>query len=82
VTVVLLGKEHEQFERAMAGAKEELGRNARRGQCLERVCEAYLQGVCYEPPTVSSARESTRRQQEAGCSGPEAHRPDLRTIEV
>ena len=45
VTVALLGKEHERFERAMAAAKEELGRNARRGQCLERVCEAYLQGV-------------------------------------
>jgi uncharacterized protein YdeI (YjbR/CyaY-like superfamily) len=43
VTVVLLGREHEQFEQAMAAAKEELGRNARRGQCLERVCEVYLE---------------------------------------
>jgi len=50
VTVVLLGREHEQFERAMALAKEELGRNARRGQCLERVCEVYLQEI-NEPQT-------------------------------
>jgi len=42
VTVVLLGKEHEQFERAMAKAKEELGRGARRGQCLAAICGAYL----------------------------------------
>ena len=42
VTVVLLGREHEQFERAMAAAKEELGMNARRGQCLERVCLVFL----------------------------------------
>jgi len=52
LTVVLLGREHEQFERAMAAAKEELGRNARRGQCLERVCEVYLQG-----PRVEGAEE-------------------------
>ena len=44
VTVVLLGKEHEQFQRAMARAKEELGKSARRGQCLERVCLVYLDG--------------------------------------
>ncbi len=42
VTVVLLGKEHEQFEKAMAKAKEELGRGARRGQCLAAICRAYL----------------------------------------
>jgi len=42
VTVVLLGKEHEQYERAMAAAKSELGRAARKGQCLERICLAYL----------------------------------------
>lgn len=42
VTVVLLGKEHEQFEREMAAAKEELGGNARRGQCPERVCLVFL----------------------------------------
>ena len=45
VTVLLLGREHEQFERAMAAAKEELGRNARRGQCLERLCEVYLRDL-------------------------------------
>jgi ParB/RepB/Spo0J family partition protein len=43
VTVVLLGKEHEQFDKAMAKAKEELGRGARRGQCLAQICAAYLQ---------------------------------------
>jgi hypothetical protein len=42
VTVVLLGKEHEQFEKAMGKAKEELGRGARRGQFLARVCDGYL----------------------------------------
>jgi len=42
VTVVLLGKEHEQFERAMAAAKGELGRGARKGQCLELVCQVFL----------------------------------------
>ena len=42
VTVVLLGREHEQFERAMAAAKSELGKGARKGQCLERICLAYL----------------------------------------
>jgi len=43
VTVVLLGKEHEQFERAMAAAKTELGKGARKGQCLELVCQTFLQ---------------------------------------
>jgi len=42
VTVILLGKEHEQFEKAMAKAKDELGRGARRGQCLAEICSAYL----------------------------------------
>jgi len=42
VTVVLLGKEHEHFERAMAAAKSELGKGARKGQCLERICLTYL----------------------------------------
>ncbi len=42
VTVVLLGKEHEQFERAMAAAKSELGKGVRKGQCLELVCQVFL----------------------------------------
>jgi len=42
VTIVLLGREHQQFEQAMAKAKEELGRGARRGQCLAQICSAYL----------------------------------------
>jgi hypothetical protein len=41
VTVVLLGKEHEQFERAMAAAKCEVGKDARKGQCLAEICAAY-----------------------------------------
>jgi ParB/RepB/Spo0J family partition protein len=45
VTVTLVGEEYQLFERAMAAAKEELGKGARRGECLERVCEVYLQGV-------------------------------------
>jgi len=44
VTIVILGKEHPQFERAMAKAREELGRGARRGQCLIEICRAYLGG--------------------------------------
>ena len=43
VTVVLLGKEHEQFERAMASAKTKLGKGARKGQCLAEICRAYVQ---------------------------------------
>jgi len=42
VTVVLLGKEHEQYERAMATAKSELGKGSRKGQCLELVCQVFL----------------------------------------
>lgn len=42
VTVVLLGKEHTAFQQAMDSAKEELGKGARRGQCLERICVVYL----------------------------------------
>jgi ParB/RepB/Spo0J family partition protein len=42
VTVVLLGKEHAQYERAMAAAKAELGKGARKGQCLELVCQCFL----------------------------------------
>jgi len=42
VTVVLLGKEHTAFQQAMGVAKEELGKGARRGQCLERICVVYL----------------------------------------
>ena len=42
VTVVLLGKEHTTFQQAMNAAKDELGKGARRGQCLERICAAYL----------------------------------------
>jgi ParB/RepB/Spo0J family partition protein len=43
VTIVLLGREHAGFERAMAAAKAELGKGARKGQCLERICLAYLE---------------------------------------
>ena len=42
ITVVMLGREHTGFERAMAAAKSELGKGARKGQCLERICLAYL----------------------------------------
>lgn len=41
VTVVLVGPEYQRFEAAMGKAKEAMGRNARRGQCLARICEAY-----------------------------------------
>ena len=53
VTVVLLGKEHEQFERAMAAAKAELGKSARKGQCLERICLGYLGATDQEVQTES-----------------------------
>jgi ParB/RepB/Spo0J family partition protein len=42
VTVVLLGAEHQAFERAMEAAKARLGRNSRRGQCLAEICIRYL----------------------------------------
>jgi len=44
VTIVLLGPEHQVFERAMAAAKDQLGRGARRGQQLAEVCATYLEG--------------------------------------
>ena len=43
VTVILLGAEHQAFGRAMEHAKHELGRNARRGQCLAEICVRYLE---------------------------------------
>ncbi len=42
VTLVLLGKEHEQYERAMAAARSELGKGARKDQCLAEICAAYI----------------------------------------
>lgn len=45
VTVVFLGKEHTAFQQAMGTAKEEPGKGARQGQCLERICVAYLDRV-------------------------------------
>jgi len=42
--VVLLGKEHAALKQAIEAAKEELGKGARRGQCLERICLSYLDG--------------------------------------
>jgi ParB/RepB/Spo0J family partition protein len=42
VTVILVGPEFDRFEQAMATAKNELGHNAWRGQCLARICEAYI----------------------------------------
>ncbi len=52
VTVVLLGGEHEQYERAMAAAKAELGKGARKGQCLAAICSSYLE-------TCGSAQSTT-----------------------
>jgi len=42
VTIILVGREHQQFEQAMAKAKDELGKGARRGQCLAAICRAYV----------------------------------------
>jgi hypothetical protein len=50
VTATLVGEEYQILERAMAAAEEELGKGARRGKCLEQVCEAYLQGDDTRPP--------------------------------
>jgi ParB family chromosome partitioning protein len=44
VTVVLVGVEHECFQRAMNKAKEVLGASVRRGQCLAEICGVYLEG--------------------------------------
>jgi ParB/RepB/Spo0J family partition protein len=53
ITVVMLGREHAGFEKAMAAAKSELGKGARKGQCLERICLAYLRAVNQEAPADS-----------------------------
>ena len=45
VTIVLVGGEHQAFERAMAAAKEHLGRGARRGQHLAEICVSYLESL-------------------------------------
>jgi ParB/RepB/Spo0J family partition protein len=42
VTVVLLGKEHKDFEAAMQQAKQQLGKSTRRGECLASICSAFL----------------------------------------
>jgi len=49
VTVVLLGKEHDYFERAMQQAKQQLGKGARRGECLAAICSHFVSGqACSE----------------------------------
>jgi ParB/RepB/Spo0J family partition protein len=45
ICVTMVGEEYQVFEQAMAAAKEELGKGARRGECLERVCSGYLRGI-------------------------------------
>jgi len=61
VTVVLLGAEHETFQRAMAAAKAALGRSARRGQCLAEICGRYLEAAGLSdfegPPAQAEAEE-------------------------
>jgi ParB/RepB/Spo0J family partition protein len=42
VTVVLLGKEHDYFQRAMQQAKQRLGKGARRGECLATICSHFI----------------------------------------
>jgi len=44
VTVVLLGKEHDYFEAAMRQAKQQLGKGARRGECLAAICSHFVSG--------------------------------------
>ena len=44
VTVVLLGKEHDYFEAAMRQAKRQLGKGARRGECLAAICSHFVSG--------------------------------------
>jgi hypothetical protein len=48
VTVVLLGGEHEVFERAMEHAKRAIGRGSSRGACLAEICAAYLRDASME----------------------------------
>jgi ParB/RepB/Spo0J family partition protein len=49
VTVVLLGKEHDYFEAAMRQAKQQLGKGARRGECLAAICSHFVSGqACSE----------------------------------
>jgi len=49
VTVVLLGKEHDYFQRAMQQAKQRLGKGARRGECLAAICSHFVSGqACSE----------------------------------
>lgn len=42
VTVVMLPREHEAFEQAMAAAQQELGKGARRGEVWAHICRGYL----------------------------------------
>jgi len=53
VTVVMLPMEHEAFERAMARAKQELGKGARRGELWAHICRCYLRPV-EEPPRLGA----------------------------
>ena len=61
ITVILLGREHEQFERAMASAKAQLGRSARRGECLAAICAFY---VSAEDRGLSETEERLCRERE------------------
>ncbi len=54
ITVVMLGREHTGFEKAMAAAKSELGKGARKGQCLELICRRFLDSQSEEPVEPAS----------------------------
>ena len=59
VTVVMLPMEHEAFEDAMARARGELGKGARRGELWAHVCRGYLRQVDQMPePAGGSVSES------------------------
>jgi len=50
VTAVMLHREHDAFEQAMARAKQEAGRGARRGELWAHVCRCYLGGGGHQAP--------------------------------
>jgi ParB/RepB/Spo0J family partition protein len=71
VTVVMLPQEHHAFEEAMARAREEIGKGARRGQLWCHVCHEYLRtsAKSSEAPMPASGAAAVRLEAKA-CSDP------------
>jgi len=70
VTVVMLPKEHEAFEQAVARARRELGKGARRGELWAHVCRSYLQQVDQIPEAAAESASASRIPDHATDSEP------------